>query len=147
MWKYNYFLGFDGVPQRSQWKRNSPESLSVFAKRENLSSIISYILVKRIGGILDWSQICYIVELDDVLDLCTVKKYVETLRFSIDCFQLSSTVTIYCGVLLGYDCHTTVIRPLYCGTTALRLWLDCGTTAVPLRSLSNFGGDVEDNVH
>lgn len=40
---------------------------------ENLSSIISYILVKRIGGILDWSQICYIVELDDVLDLCTVK--------------------------------------------------------------------------
>lgn len=73
MWKYNYFLGFDGVPQRSQWKRNSTESLSVFAKRENLSSIISYILVKRIGGILDWSQICYIVELDDILDLCTVK--------------------------------------------------------------------------
>ena len=81
------------------------------------------------------------MELDDVLDLCTVKKYVETLRFSIDCFQLSSTVTIYCGVLLGYDCHTTVIRPLYCGTTALRLWLDCGTTAVPLRSLGSFSND------
>ena len=44
---YEYFTSCNGVPRRSQWKKEfawGSESWSVFVKRENLSSIISYIL-------------------------------------------------------------------------------------------------------
>ena len=59
-------------------------------KRQNLLNIMSYFLVKRIVAFLISSQICRIMELDYISDLCTVKN-VETL-FRIDFVQLGSNV-------------------------------------------------------
>lgn len=48
---YNHFV-------KLWWRPvEEPVSFSVFAKRKNLSSIISYSLVKRIGGILSVSNL------------------------------------------------------------------------------------------